>query len=189
MPWLIASGLCLVTILAAAALFSLRRDRDAAPEAGQEGFVLRPSSALGFVATILALATAGFAAGIVGSLLGGGLGPSDVVLGLAGAVALAALIWVRRRRHFRANYDQEGLTLYEPGAKPVKFGWAALADIHRESRSARAHPAFITSQIVARRPDGALIRIPSNLVGFAHFAAFALDMAERTGNRGQDRDS
>lgn len=186
--WLIACGVGLVAVLAAAAQWRLRRDRDAAPDKTADGFVMRPSVALDYVATILALTAAGFAAGILSSLFGAGLGPSDVVLGMACAVAVAALLWVRRRRHFRVIYDEESLTLCSPGLEPRRFDWAALADIHRESRSARVNPAFTTSQIVARRPDGALLRIPSNLVGYSHFAALALQTAERFGNRAPDLD-
>ncbi|MEM8740231.1 MAG: hypothetical protein AAGE13_01950 [Pseudomonadota bacterium] len=186
--WLIASGVGVVAALAGAALLRLRADRDAAPEHLDGRFVLRPSAAIDLVAAILALATLGFAGGILGSLFGTGLGPSDAVLGLAASVAFAALLWTRRQRRLRVLYDARELTLCRPGAKPFTLPWTGLADLHRESRGGRGAAGLAASQIVARRPDGALVRIPSNLRGFAHFAALALDTAERLGTRGTDRD-
>lgn len=186
--WLIGAGTGAVAALAALALWQLRADREAAPAREDGRFVLAPSRAMGSVAAILGLVALGFLAGLAEALV---RGPSaaDWVLGVAAAVSAGAFLWVLRRRRVRVTYDEDGLGLIAPGRPVRSFAWAELSDIHRETRRAAGAPAIAQAQIVARAPDGGVLRVPGNLTGFSHFAAHALKAAERHGVRGADRDA
>lgn len=191
--WVMAAGIGAVAILAALSLWLLAQDRRAPPARDGAGWVLRPSRALIPVAAILALASAGFAAGALGRILAGAPGPLAAILALAGLAAGGALwVVIRRRRGLRLRYDMEGLELSRPGRAPLACRWDDLADVRIETRRHRgsmAGPPVELVHLVARLPGGEELRVPASLTGFGHFADLALRMAERSGNRGRDRDA